>query len=102
MEDKIDGIKDRLYEELEHVFDKLLKYHTEILLGYFNAEVRRDDILKPTIRNERLHEISNDNGVRVLPHQKILLSKVSCSHIITFINVIGHLMGRHTIKLTIL
>jgi hypothetical protein len=28
-EDKIDGIhlKDRFYEELEHVFDKLPKYH---------------------------------------------------------------------------
>jgi hypothetical protein len=36
------------------------------LLGYFNAKVGREDIFKPTIGNESLHEISNDNGVRVV------------------------------------
>jgi hypothetical protein len=34
----------------------------EILLGYFIAKIGREDIFKPTIGNERLHEISNDNG----------------------------------------
>jgi hypothetical protein len=51
-----------------------------------------------------LHEISNDNGVRVanLPHPKIWLSKVQCSHIVTFIHLLGHLlMERLKIKLTI-
>jgi hypothetical protein len=33
------------------------------LLGDFNARVGRDDSFKPTIGNESLHEISNDNGV---------------------------------------
>jgi hypothetical protein len=28
--DKIDDIKDRFYEELEHVFDKFPKYHMKI------------------------------------------------------------------------
>jgi hypothetical protein len=36
-EDKIDDIKNRFYEELEHVFDKFPKYHMKILLGDFNA-----------------------------------------------------------------
>jgi hypothetical protein len=36
-----------------------------ILLGDFNAKVGREDIFNPTIGNESLHEISNDNGVRV-------------------------------------
>jgi hypothetical protein len=36
----------------------------KILLGEFNAKVRRENILKPTIRNESLHQESNDNGVR--------------------------------------
>jgi hypothetical protein len=35
-------------------------------LGDFNAKVGREDIFKPTIWNESLHEISNDNGVRVV------------------------------------
>jgi endonuclease/exonuclease/phosphatase family metal-dependent hydrolase len=38
----------------------------KILLGDFNAKVGREDIFKPTIGNESLHEISNDNGVRVV------------------------------------
>jgi hypothetical protein len=36
------------------------------LLGVFNAKVGREDIFKPTFGNENLHEISNDNGVRVV------------------------------------
>jgi endonuclease/exonuclease/phosphatase family metal-dependent hydrolase len=37
----------------------------KILLGDFNAKVGREDIFKPTIGNESLHEISNNNGVRL-------------------------------------
>jgi hypothetical protein len=43
-EEKIDDIKDRFHEELEHVFDKFPKYHMKILLGDFNAKVRREVI----------------------------------------------------------
>jgi hypothetical protein len=42
--------------------DKFPKYHMKILLG----KVGREDIFKPTIRNESLHKISNDNGVRLV------------------------------------
>jgi hypothetical protein len=38
----------------------------KILLGDFNAKVGRENILKLTIRNESLHEISNDSGVQVV------------------------------------
>jgi hypothetical protein len=37
-----------------------------ILLGDFNANVRRENIFKPTIGNEKLHQDNNDNGVRVV------------------------------------
>jgi hypothetical protein len=37
----------------------------KILLGDFNAKVGKEDIFKPRVGNESLHEISNDNGVRV-------------------------------------
>jgi hypothetical protein len=45
----------------------------KILLGDFNAIVGRENILKPTIRNDRLRQDNNHDGVRVvnLPHQKI-------------------------------
>jgi hypothetical protein len=42
------------------VFDKFPKYHTKILLGDFNAKVASENIFKPTIGNEGLHELSND------------------------------------------
>jgi hypothetical protein len=36
------------------------------VLGDFNAKVGKENIFKPTIENESLHEISNDNGIRVV------------------------------------
>jgi hypothetical protein len=65
-EDKCDDTKDRIYEELEGVFDQFPKYHMKILSGDFNAKVGREDIFKPTVGNESLHETSNDNRVRVV------------------------------------
>jgi hypothetical protein len=65
-EDKTDDVKDSFCEELEHVFDKFPKYLMKILLGDFSAKVAREDIFKPTIENESLHEISNNNGVRLV------------------------------------
>ena len=38
----------------------------KILLGDFNAKMGRENILKPTIGNESLHQDSNDNGVRIV------------------------------------
>jgi hypothetical protein len=38
----------------------------KILLGDFSAKESGEDIFKPTIGNENLHEIGNDNGVRVV------------------------------------
>jgi hypothetical protein len=37
-----------------------------MLMDDFNAKVGRENIFKPTIRNESLHEINNDKGVRVV------------------------------------
>jgi hypothetical protein len=38
----------------------------KILLGDFNAKVKREDIFKPIIGNVSLHEASNDNRVRIV------------------------------------
>jgi hypothetical protein len=42
------------------------KYHTKILLGNFNAKVRREKIFKPTTGNESLRQDINDSGVRIV------------------------------------
>jgi hypothetical protein len=85
-QDKINDIKDRFYEELEHVFDKFPKYHMKMFLGDFNTKVGEEDIF------ESLLDISNDN----------LTVRLRCFHIVTFINLLARLlMGGHTIKLTI-
>ena len=41
------------------------KYHMKIMLGDFNANLEREDIFKPTIGNQSLHQDSNANGVRI-------------------------------------
>jgi len=38
----------------------------KILLGDFNAEVRRENIFKLTIGNDILHQDNNDTGVRIV------------------------------------
>ena len=65
-EDKSDDSKDSFYDELEQVFDHFPRYHMKILLGDLNAKVGRENIFKPTIGNESLHQDINDNGVRIV------------------------------------
>ena len=47
-------------------FDHFPRCHMKILLGDFNAKVGRENIFKPTIGNESLHQDSNDNGVSIV------------------------------------
>jgi hypothetical protein len=65
-EGKNDGLKNSFYEELEQIFYHFPKYHMKILLGDFNAKVERENVFKPTVGNENLHQNSNDNGVRIV------------------------------------
>jgi len=41
--------RDGLYEELEQVFGLFFKKHMKILLGDINANVGKENILKPTL-----------------------------------------------------
>jgi len=65
-EEKSEELKDSFYEELEEVFEHFPKYHMKILLGDFNAKGGREDIFKPIIGQESLHQNNNDNGVRIV------------------------------------
>ena len=48
------------------VFNHFPKYRMKILLRDFKAKVGRENIFKPTIGQESLHQDSNDNGVRLV------------------------------------
>jgi hypothetical protein len=86
---KIGQVKYNFSEELERVFDEVLKDHMKYLVRDFNAKVGREDIFKSTIENQSSQEVSNDNGVRVVnfPASKILTAKsiiFLCSNINKF------------------
>jgi hypothetical protein len=65
-ENTSDDLKDSFYEELGRVFDQFPRYDIKILIGDFNAKVRREDVFKLTIANESSQEINKDKGVRVV------------------------------------
>jgi hypothetical protein len=101
-EDKGDDGKFSFYEELGRVSDKFPTQDMKILSNDFNAEVGRENIFKSTIGNESLHEISNDNGVRVVNFATsiILVVKGQCSRIAKFINTPGPVLREtHTTRL---
>jgi hypothetical protein len=47
--------KARIYEELEQVFNHILTYRMNILLGECNEKLGREGVFKPTIGNDSLH-----------------------------------------------
>ena len=47
----------------------------KILLRDFNAKMGRENIFKPTMGNDSLHQDGNDNGVRTV---NFATSKFSC------------------------
>jgi len=101
-EEKSENSKNSFCEELEKVFDRFSKYYMRILLRDFSAKVRSENIFKPTIGNESLHQDNNDNGVGIVNFatSKILLSSAQCSHTETFKSTPRPLlMGRLTTRL---
>jgi hypothetical protein len=89
-------------EELKGIFNKFLKYQVKILFQDFSNKVGREHIFKPTIHNDSLHKIGNDNRVIVvnLPHPKIC-QESQCSLTITFIKLLQTSPDGNTISSTI-
>jgi hypothetical protein len=99
--DKDGDEKDSFYKELEEVLYQFPRYYMKILLADFNATVGREEIFKPMIGNEILHEASNDNGVGIVNFStsKNLIVKAQHFHTATFINTLGLLlMVSHIIR----
>jgi hypothetical protein len=61
---KIDYVKDSFYKYVECLFDKFPICH--MMLRDLNPKLGREDIFKPTIGNESILRINNENGVKVV------------------------------------
>ena len=55
-------------EKFEQVFSHFQKCQMKILLGDFNAKLGRKDPFKSATGNETLHEVGNENGVKVVKY----------------------------------
>ena len=65
-EEKSDDSKEFSWEIRASFFNHFPKYNMKILFGDFNAKVGGENIFKPTIGNDSLHQDINDIGVRIL------------------------------------
>jgi exonuclease III len=64
-EDKADDLKEKFYDELETVVNSLPTHSLKMIVGNFNTKIDRENIYKPIIGPDSLHEISNDNGTKL-------------------------------------
>ncbi|XP_022181589.1 uncharacterized protein LOC111041595 [Myzus persicae] len=65
-EEKEENIKNEFYDELGHILDTTPNSCIKILIGDFNAKIGKEDIYRPTIGPNSLHDVSNDNGTRLI------------------------------------
>ena len=59
--EKTEEVKEEFYNLLEQNINQIANSDFKLLLGDFNAKVGKEDIYKPTIGNERLHNETNNN-----------------------------------------
>jgi len=61
-EEKTDEEKEKFYEDLQIVHNKIPKHDLVIILGDLNAKIGKEDIYQDVAGKHTLHEISNRNG----------------------------------------
>ncbi|XP_054289682.1 uncharacterized protein LOC129004977 [Macrosteles quadrilineatus] len=65
-EDKQDETKDEFYGQIEEIISDIPSYDIKILLGDANAKVGKEELWGDYAGMESLHNVSNDNGIRLL------------------------------------
>ena len=65
-EEKSDDEKDAFYDILDDVYNRSPRQDIKIVLGDCNAQIGREEGLRPVIGLHSLHENSNDNGLRTV------------------------------------
>ncbi|XP_055587587.1 craniofacial development protein 2-like [Uranotaenia lowii] len=58
--------KDEFYTQLEREYDRCPKHDIKIVIGDFNAQVGQEEEFKPTIGRFSAHQLTNENGLRLI------------------------------------
>jgi len=64
--EKTEETKEKFYNLLEQTISQIASSDIRIVLGDFNAKVGKENVYKPTIGNESLHNETNDNGMKMI------------------------------------
>jgi len=75
-EDTEDEIVDEFYETLQSVCEEIPKHDAIITLGDFNAKLGKEQLYIYVIRRHSLHEVTNNNGLRLVQYATINNFKV--------------------------
>ncbi|XP_022177130.1 craniofacial development protein 2-like [Myzus persicae] len=65
-EEKTPEEKDEFYENLEQTLNETSRNRIRIVLGDFNAKLEKESIFRTTIGNHSMHDITSDNGLRLI------------------------------------
>lgn len=61
-EETDDDKKERLYEEIDRLYEQIPKFDTTIILGDFNVKIGKEKYLKVVVGKFTLHDRTNKNG----------------------------------------
>jgi len=64
--EKPEEVEEEFYNLLEQNINQIANSGIKIILGDFNGKVGEEDIYKPTIGNESLHNETNNNGIKMI------------------------------------
>ena len=64
--EKMEEVKEEFYNLLEQNINQITNSDIKIILGNINAKVGKEDIYKPTIGHESLHNETNNNGIKMI------------------------------------
>lgn len=65
-EDPSEQEKVELYSKLKSTLNKIPRYDMIIIACDFNSKIGKESIYQPTIGTHNKHEVSNENGVKLM------------------------------------
>lgn len=79
-EEKKEEEKEMFYEELERVVNIIPKNNIKMVIGDANAKVGKEDIYRWVVGTESKHQVSNDNGLRLISFAAEMKMKIMSTH----------------------